>query len=132
MEIISLNGPKTEVWNSYTRGGYATWPPGMECEVHSHDDAGEFFVFLGGTCEISFDGESVTLEAGSAVYVGPGERHKLRVVGDRPMDMFLAVFPNHQPTHTFYNADGSTYVRNRQPPTPSGASPADLGVQTTS
>jgi quercetin dioxygenase-like cupin family protein len=116
VEVISIAGPKTEVWNSYTRGGYATWQPGQDCEVHSHEDAGEFFVILSSACEFEFEAESRVLEAGSAVYVGPGEKHKLRVVSAEPMTMFLAVFPNHQPTHTFYNADGTTYVRNRQPP----------------
>ena len=116
MEVISTAGPKTEVWNSYTRGGYATWQPGQDCEVHSHEDAGEFFVILAGACEFSFDEKTVLLQTGSAVYVGPGERHKLRVVSPVPMTMFLAVFPNHQPTHTFYNPDGTTYVRNRQAP----------------
>jgi quercetin dioxygenase-like cupin family protein len=116
VEIISLIGDKREVWNSYTRGGYATWQPGQDCEVHSHEAAGEFFVILSGACEFTFEAETRVLEAGSAVYVGPDEKHKLRVVGDAPMTMFLAVFPNHQPTHTFYRADGKSYYRNRPPP----------------
>ena len=117
MKILTRDGGTGDVWNSYTRGGYATWQPGQDCELHSHDDAGEFFVFLDGACEITVEGETTVLEAGSAVYVGPDEKHKLKVVGDRPMTMFLAVFPNHQPTHTFHHPDGTRYVRNRQPPT---------------
>jgi quercetin dioxygenase-like cupin family protein len=119
VEIISLTGEKREVWTSFTRGGYATWQPGQDCEIHSHQDAGEFFVILSGACEFAFDAATTVLEAGSAVYVGPDEKHKLRVVGDGPMTMFLAVFPNHQPTHTFYHADGTPYYRNRLPPTES-------------
>lgn len=122
MVILRPNVAPTEVWNGFTRGGYATWPPGQECEVHCHQDAGEFFVFLGGQCEITFDNETILVSPGCTVYVGPGEMHKLKAVGDQPLEMFLAVFPNHEPTHTFPQDDGTMVHRNRQRPVdaPSG------------
>jgi mannose-6-phosphate isomerase-like protein (cupin superfamily) len=121
MEILAPGTDKTAVWNNYVRADYSTWPVGMECEVHSHDDAGEVFVFLAGACEITVEGETRVVPAGSTVYVGPDEKHKLKAVGDRPLEMFLAVFPNHEPTHTFYLPDGTKEGRNR--PAPPGATP---------
>jgi mannose-6-phosphate isomerase-like protein (cupin superfamily) len=116
MEILAPGTSKTQVWNSYLRADYATWQPGQDCEVHFHEDAAEVFVFLAGECEMTVEDETRVVQAGSTVYVGPGQKHKLKAVGDRPLEMFLAVMPNHEPTHTFFNADGTTYNRNRQPP----------------
>ena len=116
MKLLVPGTDSAEVWNGYLRGGYATWQPGQDCEVHSHDDAAEVFVILDGACEFTVDGRSLVVPAGQALYLGPGERHRLRVVGDRPMTMFLAVMPNHEPTHTFYREDGTAYHRNRTPP----------------
>jgi mannose-6-phosphate isomerase-like protein (cupin superfamily) len=93
----------------------------MECEVHSHQDAAEVFLFLAGQCEITVESETRVVSAGCTVYVGPDEKHKLKVFGDEPLLMFLAVMPNHQPTHTFYRPDGTTDHRDR--PAPPGASP---------
>jgi mannose-6-phosphate isomerase-like protein (cupin superfamily) len=116
MEILAPGTDKTAVWNTYLRADYATWPLGMECEVHSHEDAAEIFVFLAGACEITVEGETRVVSAGCTVYVGPEEKHKLKAVGDRPLEMFLAVLPNHEPTHTFYRADGTKEHRNRAAP----------------
>ncbi len=110
--------PQTEdgVWNDRLRGGYATWPVGMECDVHAHWEAGEFFTFLEGACAFSSDEGTRLLPAGHTVYVGPDERHKLKSVGDVPLVMFLAVSPNHSPTHTFYAPDGTPVDRDRTRP----------------
>jgi quercetin dioxygenase-like cupin family protein len=116
VKILTPGTDHEDVWNRYVRGGYATWQPGQDCEVHSHQDAAEVFVILSGQCEFTFDGSRQVVSAGSCVYVGPEEKHKLRVVGNEPMSMFLAVFPNHEPTHTFYEADGTPYVRSRPRP----------------
>jgi hypothetical protein len=73
MKILVPDSDRADVWNSYLRGGYATWQPGQDCALHSHQDAAEVFVIL-------------------------------------------AVMPNHEPTHTFYRDDGTTYDRNRARP----------------
>jgi quercetin dioxygenase-like cupin family protein len=116
MKVLAPDTDHADVWNGYLRGGYATWQPGQDCEVHSHHDAAEVFVILAGECEFTLDGTTVVVSAGNAIYLGPEEKHKLRVVGDQPMQMFLAVMPNHEPTHTFYRDDGTTFVRNRERP----------------
>lgn len=116
MEILAPNTAKTGVWNSYLRAGYSTWEPGQECEVHSHQDAAEIFMFLAGECEFTTEEETRRIEAGCTVFVGPDEKHKLRAVGNRPLEIFMAVMPNHSPTHTFYRADGSPVYWNRPAP----------------
>lgn len=117
MQILRPGTDVTTVWNSYLRADYATWEPGQTCEIHSHQNAAEIFVILSGAAEFWVDGETTVVPGGSTVYVGPGQKHKLTVVGDEPMQMFLAVLPNHIPTHTFYADDGTEIFRNRQPPT---------------
>jgi len=106
------------VWNRYMRANYAVWQPGQECDVHSHRDAVELFVFLDGQCEMTVGDETAIVGAGQTVYVGPDVKHKLRAIGDQPLVMFLAVTPNHSPTHTIFRPDGSIIEHDRQPPGP--------------
>lgn len=122
MQILRPGTEITTVWNAYLRADYATWEPGQTCEIHSHLNAAEIFVILSGAAEFWVEGETAVVPGGSAVYVGPGQKHKLTVVGEEPMQMFLAVMPNQTPTHTFYADDGSEVPRNRQPPTGKHAS----------
>ena len=119
MQIMTLDGePHATVWNHYLRADFATWSVGQDCQVHSHHDAIEIFVFLDGECEITVGDEVQVVSAGHAVYVGPNMPHKLKAIGDRPLKMFLFVSPNHEPTHTMVEADGSTRDTNRPPPGP--------------
>jgi len=119
VDILNLSDPDNViVWNSYMRANYAIWQPGYECELHSHLDAVEIFVFLEGKCEITVDGDTAVVGLGQAVFCGPETKHKLKVIGDEPLVFFLAVTPNHEPTHTIYKDDGSVVEHNRQPPGP--------------
>ena len=43
------------------------------------------------------------------------EPHKIRVIGDEPMIMYLSVTPHIQPTHTSRNDDGSRHPLNFSP-----------------
>ena len=119
MQIMTLDGqPHATVWNGFLRADYAAWEVGQDCPVHYHKDAVEIFVFLDGQCEMTVGDEVEVVNAGQAVYVGPNVPHKLKAIGDRPMKMFLFVSPNHQPTHTMVEADGSTRDTNRPEPGP--------------
>jgi mannose-6-phosphate isomerase-like protein (cupin superfamily) len=128
MEILAPGTEKSGVWNDHLRAGYATWQPGQECEVHSHQDAAEIFVFLGGECEFTGEDETRRVFGGATVYVGPGEKHKLKAVGERPLEMFMAVMPNHPPTHTFYRSDGTPVHWNRPAPGSAEASRRPVGL----
>lgn len=116
MEILALDTDQTGVWNDYMRGGYARWEVGQECDVHSHWNAAEVFVFLRGRCEITVENEVLIVGAGQTVYVGPDEKHKLKSIGPEPLEMFLVVCPNHSPTHTFYREDGTPVPYDRPAP----------------
>jgi quercetin dioxygenase-like cupin family protein len=116
MDILELDTPTTGVWNTYLRAGYARWEVGQTCEIHSHQEAAEIFIFLDGECRFETETGAQTVRAGQTVYVGPGERHKLTAVGDRPLVMFMAVTPNHAPTHTFYRDDGTPVHWDRPAP----------------
>ena len=88
------------------RGGTHRWPPGWVAQAHSHDGADEVFAFLSGTCEITVEGEARVVTAGEFVFVPAEARHTLKNIGDDDLVVFLVVAPNHEPTHTFYDAAG--------------------------
>ncbi len=106
----------TAVWTDLMRGGYARWEPGFECDYHCHEGADEVFVFLAGQCEITVEGETRVCGAGETVYTRAGQRHKLKAVGDQPLEMFMVVAPNHSPTHTMYYPDGRVTHHDRALP----------------
>jgi mannose-6-phosphate isomerase-like protein (cupin superfamily) len=119
VQILRSEGdPHTTAWNGFLRADYAIWQVGQDCPVHFHEGAAELFVFLDGACEMTVGDEVQVVEAGNTVYVGPNVPHKLKAIGDRPLKMFLVVTPNHEPTHTMVEADGTTKVHNRPPPGP--------------
>ena len=119
MQVLSeASQPMEVVWNDFCRANYTTWEPGFECDYHYHKDAMELFVFLEGSCEVTVPGETRVVHAGQTVYTAPGEPHKLKAVGSTPLKMFLVVVPNHEPTHTIVQADGTERDTNRQPPNP--------------
>ena len=100
--------------NSYA---YATLAPHASTKAERLDGQQEIYFVQSGKGTVHAGGQSVDLYQNMAILVPAGLEFHLENTGDRPMTMFLAVFPNHEPTHTFYNADGTSYYRNRQPPT---------------
>lgn len=128
MQILTTGTETSGVWNRYLRAGYSVWQPGQECEFHSHQGAVEIFIFLAGECEFSSDTEVRRVPAGSSVYVGPGEKHKLKALGEQPLEMFMVVTPNHAPTHTFYRPDGTPVHWNRPAPGSAEAGHRPMGL----
>jgi mannose-6-phosphate isomerase-like protein (cupin superfamily) len=87
--------------SSRVRGGFLTFAPNFECAYHSHDHAEEIFLFLGGKCRITVEGEAADVGVGEIVVVPAEHKHKLRS-GEEPLLMWLTVTPNLKPSHTFY------------------------------
>jgi len=85
--------------------------PGAVTTVHSHDGAHEVFLILEGQCEFEIEGEKATAGPGQMVFCPAEDKHILRVVGSEPVYLYLSVSPHRDPTHTFYNEDGT-----RKPP----------------
>ena len=78
---------------------------------HTHDLGHEIFLMLQGRAEFAVDGRRAVLGPGQFCIALSGQYHTVRNVGDDEVIMFLAVSPHVQPTHTFWNEDGT-----RQPP----------------
>ena len=80
--------------------------PGEESQLHSHDLGHEIFLVLEGVARFEISGEVAELEAGQACVARADEPHRVAVVGDEPMTMYLSVTPHIQPTHTGRTEDG--------------------------
>lgn len=89
------------------RGRFLRHEPGESGPFHNHDIADELFLILQGQCEFTIEGERAILSPGQVCFARSGEKHEIRVIGDEPMIMFLVVAPHLEPTHTFWNPDGS-------------------------
>lgn len=85
--------------------------PGTVTTSHSHDEAHEVFLVLSGQCEFNIEGERATAGPGQMVFCPAQEKHILSVVDSEPVYLYLSVSPHREPTHTFYNEDGT-----RKPP----------------
>ena len=83
--------------------------------AHSHEESGgvEVFVVLEGTMGFEIEGQTVLAGAGQAVVAYPHQKHRAWCAGDEPAILYLTVTPHRQPTHTYYDADGT-----RQPSRP--------------
>ena len=78
---------------------------------HTHDLGHEIFLILQGRAEFDIDGERAVLVPGELCIALTDQYHTVRNVGDEEVVMFLSVTLHIQPTHTFWNEDGS-----RKPP----------------
>jgi quercetin dioxygenase-like cupin family protein len=89
------------------RSRFLRMEPGTEAQGHTHDLGHEIFLILSGQCEFTIDGETEVLGPGQLCVALVDQWHQVRVVGDEPMIMYLSVTPHVQPTHTFWNEDGT-------------------------
>jgi mannose-6-phosphate isomerase-like protein (cupin superfamily) len=81
-------------------------PPG---NFHSHEESDgiETWVVLEGAVRFEFEDRTVIATPGQAVVAYPRERHRISCAGDEPCVYFLTLTPHREPTHTFYDADGT-------------------------
>jgi quercetin dioxygenase-like cupin family protein len=61
-----------------TQVSRATFPPGVSCEAHSHDDMWELFLVDFGEVTFLINGEKMVLTAGDAVLIEPREVHVVK------------------------------------------------------
>src|SRR5215472_17400195 len=80
---------------------------------HTHDLGHEMFVVLDGRAEFTIAGKSAILGPGQACVARAGEWHEIRVVGDKPMTLYLSVTPHVEPTHTQWDREGGTKLPYR-------------------
>ena len=89
------------------RSRFLRMEPGTQAQGHTHDLGHEIFLILSGQCEFTIDGETEVLGPGQLCVALVDQWHQVRVIGDEPMIMYLSVTPHVQPTHTFWNEDGT-------------------------
>lgn len=88
------------------RSRFLRMEPGQEAALHSHDLGHEVFLVLEGRAAFEVEGETVVLGPGQMCAVLAHQAHRVRVVGDAPMTMYLSVTPHVQPTHTGRTEEG--------------------------
>ena len=98
---------------------------------HTHDLGHEIFLILQGQAEFEIDGHKAVLGPGQLCIARTDEPHTVRNVGDDEVIMYLSVTPHIQPTHTFWNDDGSKTPPRFAPATsydqePDRTTPTDL------
>ncbi|RKU26532.1 hypothetical protein C6497_13230 [Candidatus Poribacteria bacterium] len=97
------------------RSRFLKMEPGQSAQLHSHDLGHEIFLILDGHVEFEIDGETEELGPGQMCIALADQPHKVRVLGDEPMTMYLSVTPHIHPTHTPRNDDGERLPHNYAP-----------------
>ena len=80
---------------------------GRSTESHTHDLGPEIFLVLQGRAEFEIAGHKAVVGPGQLCVALTDEAHSVRNVGDEPVILYLSVTPHIQPTHTFWNDDGT-------------------------
>ncbi len=109
------------------RSRFLKMEPGQRAELHSHDLGHEIFLILEGRVEFEIDGERQELGPGQMCVALADQPHRVRVLGDEPMTMYLSVTPHIHPTHTPRAEDGNRLPHNFMPPRAYNVEP-DLDV----
>ncbi len=84
-----LTGPE-EMFGKGRLFNHAVLKPGCEVGWHIHHGDCETYYFLKGRGEYSDNGTPIEVGPGDMAFVGDGEGHALRCLGDEPME-FIAL-----------------------------------------
>ncbi len=91
----------------HIRSRFFRLEPGREAkDFHSHDLGHEIFLILQGRCLFEIDGEEAELGPGQMCIALADQPHRVTVIGDEPVIMYLSVTPHIVPTHTGRTLDG--------------------------
>ena len=88
------------------RSRFMRMEPGTVAARHSHDLGHEVFLVLEGHAEFEIDGDRAVLGPGQMCFARADQMHQVRVVGDKPMTLYLSVTPHIEPTHTRWDDRG--------------------------
>ena len=97
--------------SSQMRSRFLRMEPGQQADLHSHDLGHEIFLILQGRARFEISGEVADLGPGQACLALAHEPHRVSVIGDEPMTMYLSVTPHVQPTHTRPHRGGGPAAR---------------------
>lgn len=107
------------------RSRFMRLEPGAVAPAHTHDLGHEVFLVLEGRAEFEVEGERAVLGPGQMCFVRADAMHQIRVVGDKPMTMYLSVTPHLEPTHTRWDDQG-----NKLPPSYGTSTAAERAART--
>ncbi|MCG9126604.1 cupin domain-containing protein [Candidatus Poribacteria bacterium] len=107
---------KNVLVTSQIRSRFLKMEPGQSAQLHSHDLGHEIFLILEGRVEFEIDGETEELGPGQMCIALADQPHRVSVLGDEPMTMYLSVTPHIYPTHTPRNDEGERLPHNYAPP----------------
>ncbi|MGI5976786.1 MAG: cupin domain-containing protein [Candidatus Limivicinus sp.] len=65
--------------------------PGSEIGWHVHKGDGETYYILKGRGEYNDNGKVVTVKPGDVTFVGDGEGHSLKCIGDEPLEAIALI-----------------------------------------
>lgn len=97
------------------RSRFLKMEAGQSAQLHSHDLGHEIFLILEGHVEFEIDGETQELGPGQMCVALADQPHRVKVLGDEPMTMYLSVTPHIHPTHTPRTDDGERLPHNFMP-----------------
>ena len=108
---------RTDVRNLFItpeiRSRVMRFQPGDVAHGHTHDLGHEMFVVLAGQAVFTIAGQSGLVGPGQICVARAGEWHEIRIVGDKPMTLYLSVTPHIEPTHTQWDREGGTQLPYR-------------------
>jgi quercetin dioxygenase-like cupin family protein len=90
---------------SQLRCGFLRLEPGQVTAPHTHELGPDVVLVIEGRAVFKVDGQTRELGPGQLCVVLRGQLHSIRVVGDEPLIVFLALAPHIQPTHTWWTKD---------------------------
>ena len=76
-------------------------PPGVSQELHSHEEAEQVYVVVGGTGTRSAAGDTETLEPGDLALIPPASDHTIANQGDGPLALVSVQSPAVSVEETF-------------------------------
>lgn len=85
-------------------------------DFHSHDLGHEIFIILQGRCRFEIDGEQTVLGPGQMCIALADQPHRVNVVGEEDVIMYLSVTPHIVPTHTDRTSEGKRKPHSFWPP----------------
>ena len=85
-------------------------------DFHSHDLGHEIFLILQGRCRFEIDGEQAVLGPGQMCIALADQPHRVNVVGEEDVIMYLSVTPHMVPTHTGRTPEGGRKPHSFWPP----------------
>jgi len=78
----------------------ARLPVGGSTQEHYHPKAEEIYCITHGTAQIRIEGESRQVQAGDAIAIPPGKRHKLWNTGKEPLRLLCCCAPAYEDSDT--------------------------------